>query len=154
MTDTFKVEFSGFTELIQKLNAIAVDINNETNVTAKTISFDAENKLKQELSYPGTGIAYMKTKDGKWHIASAPGQPPAPDTGNLRSSIRVDVTSNNNSLEIALKNIAPYAEGLETGTDNILPRPFFVPTINRNMGKWINMWKEAIEKTLKRAGKI
>lgn len=55
-----------------------------------------ERKLKERLSQPGSGITYKRpgVKTGRYamHKASAPGEPPAPDTGRLRSSITHNVT--------------------------------------------------------------
>ena len=75
-----------------------------------------------------TGEVTVKTKSGKTHTASAPGEPPAVDTGRLVSSI-------------TFKNVAPLtvevfsnlvqAFALEFGRrdGSIKPRPAWVPAI-------------------------
>lgn len=89
------------------------------------------NDIVQELSKPGTGRIYAtgyKTAPHDTHQASAPGDPPAVDTGRLRQSI------------VALK-IEPgrwrvgtnleYALYLEFGTRRIAPRPFMRPAADK-----------------------
>jgi hypothetical protein len=45
------------------------------------------NKMRQKLNHGGTGHVYPSRNPGKaWHIASAPGEPPAPDRGEYRDS--------------------------------------------------------------------
>lgn len=60
------------------------------------------------------------------HQASAPGQPPAVDTGALLGSIRVEFPDDNTSKIIAG---TPYAAALEFGRDDgsIAERPFMRP---------------------------
>ncbi|WP_395623421.1 HK97-gp10 family putative phage morphogenesis protein [Sphingomonas daechungensis] len=68
------------------------------------------------LSGPKTGKVYGN------HQASAPGEPPASDTGRLVSSIRWEFTGS----RLAIRVIAgtEYAAYLEFGTSIMLPRPF------------------------------
>lgn len=74
---------------------------------------------------PRSGRVY--TRRGVSHRASAPGEPPAPDTGRLRQSLR---TEYNRELLMgtAIASTA-YAESLEFGTSRIAPRPFMRPAL-------------------------
>lgn len=109
-----------------------------------------ETEVKKELSKSGTGRKYkrrkkpgkiksdrkvinVQSKGGKYHIASAPGEPPAVDFGNLRSSITHEVTQDFESwigivgtnLKVGDKN-HNLGVVLEFGTKDgrIKPRPF------------------------------
>jgi len=62
------------------------------------------------------------------HQASAPGQPPAPDTGNLLSKINTDYDETTLTGRVLIE--AGYGAHLEYGTVNMEPRPFVRPTIN------------------------
>lgn len=77
----------------------------------------ASSRAKQlVIEGPKTGKLYGS------HQASAPGEPPASDTGGLVSSIRWEFTGS----KLAIRVIAgtEYAAFLEFGTSRMLPRPF------------------------------
>lgn len=72
------------------------------------------------------------------HHPSMPENPPAPDTGNLRKSIRYEVHGEN-SNEIygvvgSTQKDPPYGAYLEYGTDDgkIAPRPWLRPAMQKN----------------------
>lgn len=83
---------------------------------------EAERILKTDiLNRPGTGRKYGK------HQASAPGEPPAPDAGNLRANtnadtnienrMRYDMPGSGEVIGQILAN-AEYAEALEKGSNH------------------------------------
>lgn len=59
------------------------------------------------------------------HQASAPGEYPATDTGELINSITVKFASK--GLRGVVESNAPHAAHLEFGTRNMAPRPFLQP---------------------------
>jgi HK97 gp10 family phage protein len=69
---------------------------------------------------PKTGRVYRR--NGVVHRASAPGQSPAADTGDLANKIAtsVDASALTGTVEFA----SGHAKMLEFGTRNIAPRPF------------------------------
>ena len=74
---------------------------------------------------PRTGRSY--TRRGVTHIASSPGNAPAPDTGRLRQSLQ---TLYDTSALVGTVNAATaYAAALEFGTSRIEPRPFMRPAL-------------------------
>lgn len=105
--------------------------------------------IKEMLRQPGTGRTYdkeiriirgkpriLRTKlhpEGVPrvpHTASAPGQPPASDTANLRNAIAVDITVNSKRITkvgVGVTGNAPYWELLEDGTRFMEPRPYIRP---------------------------
>lgn len=88
----------------------------------------AESLLKGTiLNQPGTGRVY--TRGGVKHQASAPGQPPAPDTTNLRTSTNADPALKEDGQDIVGSIVAAtnYAEALERGTERMAARPFLGP---------------------------
>lgn len=118
-----------------------------------------ERQIKVELSKPGRGRVYLRagsrgrvqldaagrvrtlegrfaTKMGKGrHVASAPGDSPAPDSGKLRSSIGHELEDARGSVRVGTNSV--YAPPLEFGTTTagktrrvvILPRPFMAPAV-------------------------
>jgi phage gpG-like protein len=128
-----------------------LDLNDRIQAGKKLILTAAavalEGAIKEELSHPGTGVVYVVgrtkgrlRKDGTrgkgkstTHQASAPGEPPAPDTGLLRNSIHHEVDDDKATVGTNLE----YAQPLEFGTTSagkghhtvIAPRPFMRPAL-------------------------
>lgn len=75
---------------------------------------------KANLSRPGTGRIYGK------HQASAPGEPPAADTGRLRNATQADTQVRLDGDDIVGRVVAndEKAHALEVGTERMAPRPF------------------------------
>ena len=91
-----------------------------------------ENTAKKSILSGGSGITYKKYNPRRTHTASAPGQPPASDTGFLVNSISTSVSVRGTSVIGQIVASAEYAPHLEFGTSSILPRPFMQPALERN----------------------
>lgn len=88
----------------------------------EVIAEELKVALKEELNKSGGGRMYGA------HKASAPGEPPAPDTTALRESAkwrRLDP----NTVRVSVGTT--YAAALEYGTRTMAPRPFFRSVIAR-----------------------
>lgn len=99
----------------------------ENGPVAKELSRRAlkvDRKAKQLLSIPGTGRTYGK------HVASAPGQPPSPDFGTLRSSVSWEVAKDAKGLVGRVGTNLEYGKHLELGTKRIAARPFLRPALD------------------------
>jgi hypothetical protein len=83
------------------------------------------HEIRAELSKPGHGILYGN------HVASAPGEPPAPWRGDLRQSVHIEKMPDGQRRVV----VGPHeaAERLEYGSvaDNLLPRPYMRPAMAR-----------------------
>lgn len=84
---------------------------------------DAEALTKVLLSQPGTGRMYQRGKTVE-HRASAPGEPPAPDTGRLRASVTTEVVRGLGEVVGYVAVNTEYAAALELGTEKMKPRPY------------------------------
>lgn len=86
-----------------------------------------EKTWKLVLSKPGSGREYARGK--KTHVASAPGEPPAVDTGRLRNSISHGTVGG--VMRVGTGVI--YARALEYGhkykNRTLLPRPHARPAL-------------------------
>ncbi len=98
------------------------------------IALYAQSEARKSIvKGPKLGHKYErgKTKKGKpkFHRASAPGQPPANDTGFLAGAIFAEPVKSKKPHEIAVRMVAraPYAVRLEFGTSKMAPRPFVRP---------------------------
>lgn len=88
--------------------------------------------VREGLSLPGSGRVYRSRRgDGSLHQASAPGEPPAPDTEALMESVRPIPT---NAEGAAAVEVAPPGGWLERGTRTILPRPFMADAVEAARG--------------------
>lgn len=109
-------------------------------------------ELKKNLSQKGSGRFYRSTRTvwskgssrsggmigrvrSKMHQASAPGEPPAPDTRRLKKSARISKRETHPwgariRIEVGGKK-APYAVPLEFGSRSrgLAPRPYMRPTV-------------------------
>lgn len=102
------------------------------------------NDLRLELSKPGTGAIYttwfFTDRTGQVipygkrpaHQASAPGEPPAVDTGVLRASYTHDSERTPDGALLTIASGAGYAAYLEFGTSKMEARPHLRPVIARN----------------------
>lgn len=88
----------------------------QERVLART-GYTLERTIKVVLSQPGTGRMYGT------HRASAPGEPPAVETGHLRQSVQYTHEGGDHRVGTD----APYAPPLEYGTSKMAPRPFMRP---------------------------
>lgn len=91
------------------------------------------------------------------HHPSLPGNPPAPDTGNLRNSIRYEVHGQDSKEVYGIVGTTQkdpnYGEYLEYGTTKIAPRPWLRPAMERNES-WIrSTLTKAAAKAFKEVGK-
>lgn len=104
----------------QRLNQIQGNVANAIRVTALAVEGDAIKSIQRGTK---TGRAYPRGE--KTHIASAPGEAPATDTGELVASIK-------NVTEITpefarVGSDKDYGAYLEFGTMKIKERPWLRP---------------------------
>lgn len=85
-----------------------------------------ESDIKTEMAAPKTGRIYPRGSNPP-HQASAPGEAPAMDEGNL-AEIQTEMISD---TEGVIWPPAEYAVHLEFGTAHMEPRPFFGPAFER-----------------------
>lgn len=113
------------------------EVRNVINAAALSIQGDAIKLIQRGDK---TGNAY--TKGGKTHIASAPGEAPATDTGSLVASIKVKQASTDKAYVYAE---AEYAPMLEFGTTRMDERPFMRPAVKMNEKKFTKLLQDAIK---------
>lgn len=89
----------------------------------RAVVLDAERVMKVMLSQPGSGRIYPRGKTG-FHRASAPGEPPAPDTGRLRNSVQTEVFRAPGEVSGRVSVNTEYAAALELGTEKVKRRPY------------------------------
>jgi HK97 gp10 family phage protein len=82
-----------------------------------------------------SGVMYQKYNPRREHRASAPGEAPASDTGNLVSKIIVKQKSKDITN---VESNADYSAYLEYGTSKMEARPFMLPAFEKSKKPIIN----------------
>ena len=91
--------------------------------------------IKSIQSGAKSGVLYQMYNPRREHRASAPGQAPASDTGNLVSKIIVKQKSKNITN---VESNADYSAFLEYGTSKMDPRPFMLPAFEKSKKPILN----------------
>lgn len=93
---------------------------------------------------PKTGRIY--SYKGRPHQASAPGESPANRSGFLARSINYRIVG---IERVEFYSTAKYSNYLEDGTVNMLPRPYFIRTINKKRRDNYNSLKRHVYDRIK-----
>jgi HK97 gp10 family phage protein len=117
---------------------------------AKRLTTEAENEIKIRL-FSSANLVEAEAKQSIQrgvksgriykrrsvvHQASAPGEPPASDTGFLVSNItKTAVEKSGTALSISVESKAKYSKFLEFGTRKMSARPFLQPALEKNKTK-------------------
>ena len=102
---------------------------------------EADALLVDILSQPGQGRVYPRKK--KSHRASAPGDAPAVDTGDLRRNRSQEIFNTETGAIGELSVDMEYAEALELGTEKIEPRPFMSRLVSKYSERIIDAFAKA-----------
>jgi HK97 gp10 family phage protein len=123
--------------LVRQLSRVHDEMRKEvTKLIAKT-ALAIEATAKKSMSQMGQGRWYTGRGKGRGdHRASAPGDPPATDTGRLRASIRTDL-SELTRLSATVGTEVAYGRFLEFGTANMAARPWLRPAYEKHVPDFI-----------------
>lgn len=125
-------EFNHFADIAAKMAPQAGRI---VNATIHRI----EGRVKGSLSGSRTGRLYKRGARGTIvHQASAPGEPPATDTGNLVDSVGSRMIG---PTEGEVTVGAEYAAILELGGVYLAPRPYFAPAVAAEWPEFLSAMK-------------
>lgn len=96
------------------------------------------------LDTPKTGRIYRRRSVE--HQASAPGEPPASDTGRLVNSIRTEYDAA--ALQGTVIASTEYAAALEYGTRRMAARPYMRPALANKRGEVESLITRAVRSAL------
>jgi phage gpG-like protein len=113
------VRIEGMAELSRKLLEIPAGGEKGAVRAVRRVTLDVHRSVREKLKQPGTGREY--TRGNVTHVASAPGQPPASDSGRLSNSYGFDF-ERGGLTGIVGTNLS-YAPHLEFGKRKMAPRP-------------------------------
>ncbi len=99
----------------------------------KEATTELRNTVLETLSGSRSGRTYYVPGTRKTYTASAPGQPPATVTSELRQSIKDSVEGKGRSVIGKVKASAKHALPLEFGTRRMAARPFMKPSFDKSL---------------------
>ncbi len=141
MSTSLKV--TGITALVKDLRKRSAQSQLDAAKTVTKTALDIRTEVIRSIQKgPKTGIIYRRRSVE--HQASKEGEAPATDRGTLVSSIYFQQTK---ALVATIGSRLAYAFYLEFGTLDILPRPSWVPAVE----KFRPILRARLRKILKRA---
>lgn len=105
-------------EVQRYIKQIPKNVKKEVKARGKNAAQEILAAEKAVLNGTGSGRVYGS------HVASAPGEPPAKWTGNLRGSFKPVVTDEGMTVKVGVRSGVKYASYLEDGTRRMAARPF------------------------------
>lgn len=142
MSTTIRLE--GSKELTAALKRASEDAKAAAAKAVTGTALELQGFVKKSISKRGTGVTYRRGNIE--HTASAPGMPPATDTGRLLNSIEFDQLDR---LTATVGSKLAYAAHLEYGTISMNERPFFRPAIDAIRPKFIERMEKALGDVLR-----
>lgn len=125
-----RIVFNRLPEIARRLPTAAMEVVKETLE-------DIDRTVKAGMLSSGSGRTYVR--GGRAHTASAPGQMPAVDTGQLIASLKHEIARGKYKGYYYTDN--EYAAFLEYGTSRMLARPFLTPGAERARGNFLRKMK-------------
>lgn len=115
----------------------------------KTTAFVTANDAKTAVQ-TGARTGRIYKRGGKTHQASAPGEAPKTDIGNLVQKIRSEDKGHAKSDVVAGTK---YAGDLEYGTSKMAARPYMRPAIDENKVKLSKQLRTIMKQSVQKAKK-
>ena len=143
---TVRIRLEGSEALQAALREASDDVRKAAAKEVKAAAIRLRKNVVRALSKPGGGDIYQKYNPRRMHRASAPGKPPATDTGRLRNSIEWDVLG---PLTATVGSNVVYSVHLEYGTRRMAARPFFRPAVERMRKEFAKRLEAAISGALR-----
>ena len=137
------IKIKGLEPTLKNLRLLQNGLDKElTNVLRGGGQLRRGEAIRAIQTGPKSGRTYEKYNPRRTHKASAPGQAPASDTGNLVSQI-MSVADGKNTL---VESRAEYSKFLEFGTSKMLPRPFLFPASEKSTKKIVQVLIQKLNK--------
>ena len=137
------IKIKGLEPTLKNLRLLQNGLDKElTNVLRGGGQLIRGEAIRSIQTGPKSARTYEKYNPRRTHKASAPGQAPASDTGNLVSQI-MSVADGKNTL---VESRAEYSKFLEFGTSKMLPRPFLFPASEKSTKKIVQVLIQKLNK--------
>jgi HK97 gp10 family phage protein len=141
-----KMQLTGTEELKRALREFGLQADKQIqDIVRGTAQNVRSHAIKAVQRGRKSGEVYEKYQPKRTHRASAPGQAPATDTGALVRSIQADIRGR--SAEVAAN--VDYAVYLEFGTQDMEPRPFLFPALEKERPAWDRRLQRIVDEAAK-----
>ena len=142
------IQVKNINEALKKFDTLKKDLETPfREVIAGGAQLIRGEAIRSIQTGPKSGRTYEKYNPRRTHKASAPGEAPASDTGNLVSQIR-DKEENKDLVKV--ESNALYSSFLEFGTSKMLARPFLFPATERSRPKIVKAVFNRVVKEIQR----
>lgn len=98
---------------------------------AEATAKDIEGTAREQIQTGKRSGRLYRKKSGRIHQASAPGEFPASDTGQLANSILSEAVSNG----ALVGSVVRHGLYMEEGTSRVAKRPWLMPSLQMNIPK-------------------
>ncbi len=136
----FSFQIDGLDKIAQSTARIQQAVNEELSkglyASAQQVATDYKSSI---LSGGKTGRTYKRRS--VVHVASAPGEAPASDTGRLVNAIHIELDG---ALAAIMRVATKYAQMLEFGTAKMAARPAAVPAMEKNRSWIMDRLRQAV----------
>ena len=128
---------------LNRLRGMDDRMRRQASRVVKSYALQGEAMVKVSMGEPKHGRIYERP-GGKSHQASAPGESPAIDIGNLVGSVQAEGESD---ATWVINAGAEYAIYLEYGTTHMAPRPFMEPMAEALRGPFLRDLGSIVERS-------
>jgi len=147
---TFGIEVEGIEALTKQLGALTGDADGAVLDVITELAIDTQEKAVDGIQQgPATGIVYEKYKPRRTHTASAFGEFPASDTGQLAASIAIQMPTESNLVGKVGTDLM-HGFYLEFGTSDMSHRQWLTPSFEEAKIGISKKLKAEIERLIKR----
>ena len=136
--------------VIRALKRVPIDLRGNIGKALAVSVVELDAHAKQQIQ-GGSRSGRTYRRRSVTHQASAPGEYPKTDTGQLVSSLYFRVAANKLSAFFGTK--LDYGKYLEFGTSRMKARPWLRPTLKAKEASIVARLREAVIETLRRAGR-
>jgi HK97 gp10 family phage protein len=145
----FSVQIEGLDRIAGATAEVKQNVANELNVAVYAAAQQIRTEAIKSIQ-DGNKSGRIYKRRSVTHRASAPGEPPASDTGRLVGSITAYANGGGEAMTVAGRGTALYAPLLEFGTSKIAPRPFMLPALEKSKAWISNRLQDALRRGLTR----
>lgn len=133
-----------FIQIKNAPNATERGIRNAFHLIGKDLVKESRRSI---LKGPKTGQLYRIKGRKRLHRASAPGQPPANLSGDLRKAIGFQIKGSE-EMKFGARSKVDYGRFLELGTKRMIKRPFLLRAIQKLQQRTANYFDGELNKNL------
>ncbi len=133
-----------------KVNEMVADVDRQVVSRATRAVNALRNAELEVLRGQRSGKRYRKYPYRSYYTASAPGEPPARRTGNLRlhwnGTVETSPRGSGMEVKAVLESQENYAVYLEEGTSKMAARPFHQRILDKATPEIVKIYSEAYSK--------